>query len=146
MRLSARSRVSSAGAGDGTDGRGQRIGWTPFEAVSCLHCETFPGPVLDAADHLLNSVSEPGKRERGAGGAIAARAPAISDDRDVDVEQFAGAVGDVGGWQMQCSRYVPLSPGILATRVEEDEVRQSGVEGGVYVGEVSLAGQSGGEE
>jgi hypothetical protein len=56
----------------GPDGRRQRVGRTPHHTVRTLDRESLTDPVLDAADHFLDVVAEPGEGERRTGRAVAA--------------------------------------------------------------------------
>ena len=81
-------RRVSAAAALGVDGCRQGVGRTALRPLPGSHLVALPDPVLDAAEHLLDAVAEPGQSEGRAGGAVAAGAPAVDDDRDRRIEDL----------------------------------------------------------
>ena len=95
---------------------------------------------------LLHLVAEAGEGQGGAGGAVAAGAPAVDDDGAGRVEEFRGAGGDLRGGQVDGAGDVALVPGLGAAGVDHGEAGIAGRgERGGHVGDVGVEGEGGGE-
>src|SRR6266566_9596252 len=105
--------AGSASAGDGQRS-GQRVDLARVESGVGLEREPLPHPVLVAADHLLDAVAQLRELQRRTGRAVAARTPAVRDDRDVDRDLGQRAMGDLARGQMHGARDASLCPALDA--------------------------------
>src|SRR5215467_10611401 len=84
----------SADAGHAGGGSGQRVDGTAGDRADAgFDRPTLAGPILKAAEHLLDRVAEPGELHSGLLSAVAARAPAVDDHGLVPVDQLGGLLG-----------------------------------------------------